>query len=283
MYRFEEVRVDDDSLQKAAALSSDVFQRPDLFSKEYIKWQYADNPDGAIVGFNAFRENELGAHYVAQPFDATRNGEKTRGLLSLNTATAEGHRGKSLFTQLADKTYEVARAKGYDFVIGVANQNSFNGFVKKLGFQLVGQFNVMLGLGSLPQPKFKMERSYERCWNSETLLWRSKNPSNFYQIISDSERTAVYSKTKYPLIKACLGTFSKDDLAIETTASSKDPFVKMWMGMDCRVDFAGHTYFNIPPKFRPAPLYLVYKDLSGNYPQLNSDEVVFQAIDFDAY
>lgn len=92
------------------------------------RWQYADNPVGKIVGFNAYMGNLLAAHYVTMPIYMNIEGEKTLGVLSLNTATHPEHRGKRLFTILAEKSYQYAAENGYKFVIGVANAQSTHGF-----------------------------------------------------------------------------------------------------------------------------------------------------------
>jgi GNAT superfamily N-acetyltransferase len=131
-HQIQQTAVDSASILSYSTLLSDVFGKPELFTKEYLQWQYADNPDGTIVGFNAYQGETLAAHYVTQPMEAVINGVKRRGLLSLNTATHPQHQGKGLFVKLADRTYTYAAEHGYDFVIGVANQNSVHGFTKKL-------------------------------------------------------------------------------------------------------------------------------------------------------
>ena len=87
MYYFENVKTCNESISKCTALLKEVFPKMKGLSNEYIRWQYADNPCGQIVGFNALYDEKIVAHYVAQPFTARINGEIKKGLLSLNTAT----------------------------------------------------------------------------------------------------------------------------------------------------------------------------------------------------
>lgn len=283
-YCFEQVKTDAASISASAKLLATTFGRYALFTPAYIRWQYAENPDGPIVGFNAFLNGELAAHYVAQPVTAYINGREVRGLLSLNTATAQAHRGQGLFPKLAQQTYALAKELGYEFIIGVANQNSVNGFVNKLGFQLVGQFSAMAGLGRAPLPKLEVEVSYMRKWNAETLQWRLSNPSNAYYIEQRGKQFQVFSKTNYPFIDAVLGAYTLTDASVIACTEKKPPVFKIWLGMDARTNFNKSAFLNIPTKLRPAPLHLIYKGLSENCTsKLSAASVVFQALDFDAY
>ena len=67
-YRIEQVKVDEDSLQEILELMRLAFEgHAEKFSLEYMRWQYADNPVGTIVGFNAYMGDVLAAHYVTMP------------------------------------------------------------------------------------------------------------------------------------------------------------------------------------------------------------------------
>ena len=112
-YRIKQVDTDTAALQEILHLMQSAFEgHAEKFSLEYLKWQYADNPVGTIVGFNAYKGDELAAHYVAMPIYMMIDGNKTLGLLSLNTATHPNHQGKRLFTTLADRTYQYAAENG---------------------------------------------------------------------------------------------------------------------------------------------------------------------------
>src|SRR2546430_14155743 len=118
MYEFRRVDTDNFANTNHAKFLAEVFKNPWLFTSQFIQWQYADNPAGKIVGYNAMVGDLIAAHYVAQPFYAKLNGETYKAILSLNTATHKEHRGKGLFTKLADQTYTTAANEGFAFVIG---------------------------------------------------------------------------------------------------------------------------------------------------------------------
>ena len=280
-YNIQQTAVDKGSIEGYSYLLSKVFNNPKLFNNEYLKWQYADNPDGPIVGFNAFSGDSLAAHYVTQPMQAVIDGQKKKGLLSLNTATHPDHQGKGLFVKLADRTYQYAADNGYDFVIGVANQNSVHGFTKKLGFQLVGQLHALLGMGNLPFSDDLSGFSYSRYWTPEALAWRLTNPNVNYGV-SIGHNIVISSATAYPAIAATLGVFKGSGYNV---SPQKAPFslLNLWIGANKDITSETNLYFNIPNRLRPAPLYLIFKSLKDNISPLNFDDVYFQALDFDAY
>lgn len=280
-YQIRQTTTDATGIATAASLLSEVFGKPELFTTGYVQWQYADNPDGTIVGFNAYAGEALAAHYVTQPMESMINGVRHRGLLSLNTATHPGHQGKGLFVKLADQTYRHAADHGFDFVVGVANQNSVHGFTKKLGFQLVGQLHALLGMGALPYADDLSGFSYYKDWSPEALAWRLRNPVHQYGVTT-SKCVTVSSATAYPMISATLGRFDKKKYALNPCAASFS-MLNLWIGVDRNITSKTNFYFNIPNRLRPAPLYLIFKPLKGGLAPLHFDDVYFQALDFDAY
>lgn len=280
MYQFTRVTTDIEANTAHARLLADVFEKPQLFTPAYIQWQYAANPAGAIVGYNAMAGDVIAAHYVTQPFYALIDRVKTKGLLSLNTATHANHRGKGLFTQLADKTYEAAAAEGFGFVIGVANQNSVHGFVNKLGFQLVGCLDAKVGLGNVPQRNDVTGLQYERVWDDAMLQWRLQNPVAKYMAATGKQQV-FYAKTHLPFIKAQLLTANTNSYN-NLQGPGLNPFT-LYIGKDKGISFKNSFFADIPNRFKSAPLHLIFKDLTGQNRQLNFENIRFSLLDFDAY
>jgi hypothetical protein len=256
-------------------------------SRKYLDWQYFQNPAGNVVGFNAFAGKRLVAHYAAIPVLAKVFGEEKVGLLSLNTATHPQHQGNRLFTTLAIKTYESAQTLGYDFVMGIANANSTPGFIKYLGFQLVGQLHARLGLGQITRDSNYKKMEFERLWPQDILEWRINNPSINYKTIRINKSIEIVAKTGVFGIFAILGEFDFDvDIKIKNNKKislyhKKAP--RLWLGLnDPSLDYSPY-YFNIPQFLRPSPLNFIFKDLTNKNRTLNLDKVKIQGLDFDAY
>lgn len=283
-YIFKPIDLTPEGTVEAADLLTAVFGSSTLFTPEFLDWEYNQNPVGTAVGFNAWAGNELAAHYVTLPIVAHLNGNKTRGLLSLNSATHENHRGKKLFTLLAEKTFELGLASGYEFVIGVANANSTPGFLKHLGFTLVAPLDVKFGMGT-PDVSFTKAYEYARYWDKDMLAWRLNNPKLRYLVKKDKDHFTVLAPTGKFGIHAVLGTFPLDMLPENIQSKSNTGLnpMNIWMGMDEQLSWKKKLYFPFPDKLKPSPLNLIFRDLTdkGRMPQ--NSGIKFLSLDFDAY
>lgn len=87
------------------------------------------------VGFIAYDElKQPAAFYGVYPCMIEYQGKKYLVAQSGDTMTHSKHVGKGLFTQLAQKTYEYCKENGFHLVYGFPNENSFPGFIKRLGW-----------------------------------------------------------------------------------------------------------------------------------------------------
>jgi predicted N-acetyltransferase YhbS len=276
-YQFSPIETDQKSLMEIAELLKKSFPDSTKFTLPFLEWQYRDNPDGKIVGFNAFQNGKLVAHYAVQPMYASIDGKNEKGLLSLNTATHPEHQGKKLFTRLAEMSYESAAKQGYRFVVGVANANSTHGFINKLGFQLVGKLHAKLGFGKIVRTR-DAHHGYKRNWNKENTEWRLSNPENKYSV----NESYVLASAQIG-INAILSELNEPLSFKGFKKSSGLKPLKLWIGIDSTIDWKKSKYFDIPDKLRPSPLNFIFKDLSGSSRKLLFSAVRFSAIDFDAY
>lgn len=87
------------------------------------------------IGFIAYNEKrQAAAFYGVYACQIEYNGKLYLAAQSGDTMTHSAHTGKGLFTQLALKTYEYCKENGFHLVFGFPNENSFPGFVKRLGW-----------------------------------------------------------------------------------------------------------------------------------------------------
>jgi len=87
------------------------------------------------VGFIAYDENNIpAAFYGVYPCQIESQGKLFLAAQSGDTMTHSAHSGKGLFTQLALKTYEYCKEQGFHCIFGFPNENSFPGFIKRLGW-----------------------------------------------------------------------------------------------------------------------------------------------------
>jgi hypothetical protein len=249
------------------------------FSIESLVWLYTQNPEGLAIGFDAFDEDKLVAHYVCIPSTITGASGRLKALLSLNTATAAQYQGKGLFTQLAKTTFAAATEQGFACVYGVANQNSTPGFVQKLGFNLVGPLQALIGLGRLCPPKPNSSLQFQRSWSMAALKWRCANPANPIRVCRRSGCDIFYADTGYPLIDACVEQLGHE--------FSTDPFcVQQWkfkLMLGLFPQGVPSTYFRIPDFLKPSPLNFIFKSLDPAVSIPARHAVHFTFLDFDAY
>ena len=204
-YRIEQLGFSDKEISACADFLTSSFTRSSLFSRtgkarfDYLKWLYLENPLGRYIGYCAWHKEQIVSHFATVPVQFEVNGIKKNGLLALNLVTHPDHRGKGLFVQIAEETLLSAKKAGYEFVVGVANQNSSHGLIRKLGFSLIGQLRVELGAGTF-FPDYNYPYRLKALWNSDTLLWRLSNPSAKYfinnngRVITPTEKLGIYTQ-----------------------------------------------------------------------------------------
>lgn len=283
---FAPVRYDDAALRAYAALFAACFPGTTKFTPAYLRWLYADNPDGTAQGFDAWDGERLAAHYVCVPGQAQIGGATVPVLLSLNTATHPDYQGRGLFTKLAALTYERGAEQGYDAVYGVANANSTPGFIRKLGFQLVRPLEARLGLGGIgTRPHGQGAAvSFERLRTPAALAWRCANPDNPVRM----RRAGALWRFDAAAIGSVARAYGELALApgadwrAAPAAGGWAP-ARLYLGLvpDAERRFTG--YPTIPARLRPSPLNLIYRSLSGRVAQLDAAAIRFTFLDFDAY
>lgn len=282
---FQPIQFDEAITRKYEALFSDCFPDAGKFNRSYLNWLYRENPQGTAVGFDAWDGDQLAAHYVCIPFQADLGATTVQALLSLNTATHPRYQGRGLFTQLAERTYDLAAQKGYAAVCGVANANSTPGFVRKLGFQLVEPLQARIGVGRPFADRISAGShiQFRRLWSSADLTWRCSNPNNrvFSRRLDGSIQ--FFAPAFGRLLPAYAEVFSSD---ADFSAESDNTFLslsRLYIGLEPATVTPSPFYVDIPKRLRPSPLNLIYRHLSGQLNTLEKGRISFSFLDFDAY
>lgn len=200
----------------------DVFERAfgRKLSMDYWKWRYIDNPNNNTDLINlAWDEDKLAAHYALSPIPLYLNGIKHFSALSMTTFTDPSYFRRGLFAKLAQELYSNTKDT-IDVVFGVPNDNSVNGFVKKLGFQLIKEIPLLetkiLNRKFMPSANCVILENFDERFDelffliinkykiitsriSSYLSWRFvDNPENKYQIIAfiDGGKVLGYAVVK---------------------------------------------------------------------------------------
>lgn len=121
-----------------------AFQKPSkesLFENKFKTIFCGASP----IGFIACDENNVPvAFYGVYPCTMIYRGKRFLVAQSGDTMTHPEHQGKGLFTQLAQLTYEACKSEGIHLVFGFPNENSYPGFVKRLGWTHFDNLSVYL-------------------------------------------------------------------------------------------------------------------------------------------
>ncbi|MGH9486231.1 MAG: hypothetical protein ACRD04_01400 [Terriglobales bacterium] len=262
---------------------SDLFARGqrDLPGRQAsLDWQYNQNPAGLALGFNAYSQGLLVAHYAAIPIKARLFGKVCAGILSINTRTDPAHQRQGLFYRLAELTYAQAREANCEFVIGVANQNSVHGFTKKLGFQLVGLLETRFVAHPVAIPE--TGRDFAVVWDRPAVAWRLSNPGRkYYYHRSSRGRGLLLGRSGHFSVLVGTVDASAVPVGIAERPRSFNPFL-LWIGTNGAATWKHSFSMTVPQALKPVPLNLIFRDLRENR-KLSLEGTWFWAMDFDAY
>ena len=284
---FKPVICHQNSYQRYIALFQACFAGSAKFSTEYLDWLYRQNPEGEVVGFDAWEGEKLAAHYVTIPSRARILGQDCRVLLSLNTATHPDFQGKGLFTKLAELTYGAGAVQGFTGVYGVANANSTPGFTRKLNFKLIKQLDAKIGLGrpGIDFSAFSVASEFNCQWNEAALDWRCRNPVKPVRRATKANHH-YFTATAFPamtvLAELADNFNAQQSKNVPETGGLATP-CHLFLGLVPKSMKKRDFFVDIPKIMRPSPLNLIYRPLTASPITINPDAVYFTFLDFDAY
>lgn len=272
-YKIKQFLFDDNDkfLSQLVDLQNIVYEGNHIFTIEVFRYWYLENPMGRVISFNAFFGDELAAHYACIPYKMMIEGRIVLGLLSMATVTHPNHRGNGLFKQLAKATYDYAAKNDYEFVIGVANANSFHGFMKYFPFTFVSKLDVKIGFGGkITANKNKLFSTY---WDKDSLEWRLACVGRKY----NKQKNSICGKFK-PCVETFMGKFPSELISEIDLQKGSNTSLKLYVGLGADIK---SLYFEVPKFIKHSPFNLIFLDLTGKLPEINKDNVFFQLIDFD--
>lgn len=266
-------------MDQLVRLQNKVYAGKHVFCPSTFKHWYIDNPNGNVISFNAFYNDVLVAHYALVPIQMKVDGKIVNGLLSMATVTDPEHQGKGLFKRLAKESFDYSKQNGYQFVVGVANANSYPGFIKYFNFVDLGKLEVLIGFKNNIIPKG--EKAFSVFWNKEALEWRLSR-KRYVRIQNNICGPIGFGPLKRLLgVNTYMGSFSKDLLDTLPIRQKKWNYsLKLYIGLGSNARDNG--YLPVPTFIKRSPFHLIFLDMSdGDLPVINKDNVFFQLIDYD--
>lgn len=266
----------DNTLSKVVDLQNTVYEGKHHFTVNSFRKWYVENPVGKVVSFNAFYKDIIASHYAVIPYQMNIKGHISKGLLSMATVTHPEHRGKGLFKELAKITFQYAAENGYEFVLGVANENSFPGFMKHFDFKDLGQLNVKIGIGTNLYENIN-RYSVLPYWTKDALEWRIGNKKYW------RKKKLLFGDIGVPFFKLIMGCFDENIIPSNVLNSKNKSFsnpFNLYIGLGA--DTKKGLYIPVPKFIKRSPFHLIFLDLTkGKLPSFEREDVFFQLIDFD--
>lgn len=163
------------ALPEIAALLERVFPRERPWAPD-LEWQYLGNPRGPARYVNAYAESgALIAHYALLPTPplAEPPAPFAATYFSLNTAVDPRAGVPGLMVVTARALFRAIQAEGPALLLGVANENSYQGFVRMLAFRPLGRLWLTAHApGTLPAAAAPRALSHDPAH----LAWRVARP-----------------------------------------------------------------------------------------------------------
>jgi Acetyltransferase (GNAT) domain len=164
-----------EALPEIVALLERVFPRERPWAPD-VEWQYLRNPAGPARYVNAYDvAGGLIAHYAVLPTPPLADPPiaLTGTYFSANTAVDPTARVPGLMVATARALFRQLQGEGPSLVLGVANENSFQGFVRMLGFRSLGRLSLTFHApGTLPAVDAPRALSHDPA----RLAWRATRP-----------------------------------------------------------------------------------------------------------
>ena len=247
-----------------------------------LEWQYLRNPAGLARYVNAYAESgKLVAHYAVLPTPplAAPPVAVTGTYFSLNTAVDPAAGVPGLMVATARALFRGLQEEGPALVLGVANENSYAGFVRMLGFRSLGPLSLTFHApGTLPAAGAPRALAPD----SAHIAWRTCRPgTSFFANLEQGALTVRFGYRGIPIDVVLSTGLPKDvvrPLQLPRPAAWT-PRLYAAFGFPVRGGFA------VPERFRPSPLQYIVRLLGD---ATSTESVVrhlasrrFEFLDFD--
>jgi len=223
-----------------------------------LAWHYLRNPAGPARYVNAYDgSGRLLAHYAVLPTPPLAEPPATfaGSYFSLNTVVDAAASVPGLMVATARALFRGLHEEGPALILGVANENSFQGFVRVLGFRPLGPLALRIYLpGSLPQGSAPRALSLDPAH----LAWRVARPG-----------VAAFGDPRSGTLTVRLHRAGVPVDAVLSAGLSGEQVVGLGLPRPARwvprlyATFGGPVEggIGVPDRFRPSPLEYIFRVL----------------------
>lgn len=128
------------------ALHRRMWGNIEISDADYHRWQYQENPAGLALAALARQRStgELIGQFGAVPLRVSVDGQARIAALALNVVTDAAYQRQGVFARLGSAADEQMARAGVTFAFALPNENSFPGFVRRLGYHHVGDVPLLV-------------------------------------------------------------------------------------------------------------------------------------------
>jgi hypothetical protein len=249
------------TLPEIVALLERVFPRTRPWGPD-LEWLYLRNPRGPVRYVNAYDDaGGLIAHYAVIPTPplAEPPASFVGTYFALNTAVDPKARVPGLMVATARALFRQLQTEGPTLILGVANENSFRGYVPMLGFQSLGRLALILHPPGVA-PVINAPRALTT--DAAYLAWRVARPG--VQSYGDPAQGLVTVRLRHrgmPL-DAILSTGLPEALTRSLGLPTPAPWVpRLYASFGGRVRHG----VAVPERLRPSPLEYIVRVLGNGH------------------
>lgn len=285
-FDFRPIDLSPEGIAETIELLRVVFPNAHHIDDRYLERLYFGNPLGESFGSSCFDANgKLVAHNIMIPIKAQVFGREEVGIWPFQLATHPEARLKGLFVAITEHTMRECRERGFEWWAGVGNQNSSPIFVKKWNFQNIGQLQVKIGLGPVPASKPLDGVQYRRIWEgAELTAWRlGHSPHAPYRYVLRGDTAHIFADSGRAGIPVEIGAVPKSHLPQDLSPLGPTHPLRLWVGWDPTRNWSRSAYFDLPKRFWPSPLNMLWYDLTGRDRRFDVDRVQYDVMNFDAW
>ncbi|WP_101477068.1 GNAT family N-acetyltransferase [Candidatus Nitrosotalea bavarica] len=120
-------------------LTRKIFGDVEISKSDFFDWQYLNNPEGEAIVITAKdddKQNTIVGVESILPMNILVNQTIVKASLSCNSYVDPDYRNKGIFSKLISMVLEQSMKKNISCIYGVANDNSFNSFVRQGSYEI---------------------------------------------------------------------------------------------------------------------------------------------------
>ena len=187
-------------------LTRKIFGDAEISKSDFFDWQYLDNPEGEAIVITAKDDEKQNAIVGVEsilPMNIIVNQKIVKASLSCNSYVDPDYRNKGIFSKLISMVIKQSMEKNILCIYGVANDNSFNSFIKKDSHEISNMpilFRPLKLSNYFSFPISTVLRIFDNIWKAK----KSVNPSvtEFDGNFDESfEILATKTSQRIPVIK----------------------------------------------------------------------------------